>query len=209
MNGFIKSLFRTSVTVLLTCGVVFFLVKYVPDRLAPQKCSEEVEQLKKALKRHGNLDRLVRREYIFTKEQKKNHSAFFQSNVKHLEAIADNLRDLIFRKKNLCRSLTTEYGLVKEQLMLMQDRDAIQPDYELAKENCEKLSQVLQQLSKITEQEQEAFLMWENIKQLRNEQFQLANKIWEKKLYAEITELSDEEEEDGDEKEKQTVVWKK
>lgn len=194
---------------LLTCGVVFFLVKYVPDRHAPQKCTEEVERLKKKLKRHSNLDRLVHQEYLFVENQKKNHSAFFQSNVKHLEAISDNLRDLIYRKRNLYQTLTMEYGSVKEQLMLMQKGDVKKIDYELAKENCEKLSQVLQQLMKITEQEKEGCLMWENIKQLRNEQFQFVNKIREEKLYAVMSETQNEKEGDGDEKEKQMVAWKK
>ena len=98
---------------------------------------------------------------------------------------------------------------MKEQLMLMKEIGVTQPNYELAKENCEKLSKILQQLSKIKEQEQEAFLMWENIKQLRSEQFQIVNEIQEKELYTEITDPLDKEVEDGGEEEKQMVAWKK
>ena len=209
MKRFAKALFLPAITVLTSCVFAFFLVKHVTDRRAPQECSEDVERLKKTLKRHGNLDRLVHQEYLFTKNQKKNHSAFWKNNVKHLEAVCDNLRNLIFRKKNICRSLIKEYGLVKEQLMLMKEIGVVQPNYELAKENCEKLSKILQQLSKIKEQEQEAFLMWENIKQLRSEQFQIVNEIQEKELYTEITDPLDKEVEDGGEEEKQMVAWKK
>lgn len=178
-----------------------------PNANTQQSCSEQVERLQKQLKRHGNLDRLVRKEAIFTKAQNKSNSEFFRDNVKHLEAICDSLRDVIFRKKGICQSLTQEYALVKEQLMLMQDGKISQPDYELAKENYEKLSQVVQQLSKITEQEQDAFLMWENIKRLRKEQLQFVNKIQEKELYAGMTKPS--EEEDGNAAEHQKMAWKK
>lgn len=209
MKRFAKALFLPAISVLTSCVLAFFLVKHMTDRRVPQECSEKVERLEKALKRHGNLDRLVHQEYLFTKNQKKNHSAFWQNNVKHLEAVGDNLRNLIFRKKNICRSLIKEYGLVKEQLMLMKEIGVTQPNYELAKENCEKLSKILQQLSKIKEQEQEAFLMWENIKQLRSEQFQIVNEIQEKELYTEIADPLDKEVEDGGEEEKQIVAWKK
>lgn len=209
MKRLAKALFLPAISVLTSCVLSFFLVKHVTDGRAPQERSEEVERLKKIIKRHGNLNRLVHQEYLFTKNQKKNHSAFWQNNVKHLEAVGDNLRDLIFSKKNICRSLIKEYGLVKEQLMLMKEIGVAQPNYELAKENCEKLSKILQQLSKIKEQEQEAFLMWENIKQLRSEQFQIVNEIQEKELYTEITDPLNKEVEDGGEEEKQMVAWEK
>ena len=214
MKGFYKSLFNVSVTVLLTCGVVFFLVKHVTDRHAPEKCPEEVERLKKALKRHGNLDRLVVTEYTFVEKQKKDNSEFFKNNVKHLEEVADRLRDVIFRKKNICEQLTREYALVKEQLLLMQDGTLTQHEYLVVKENAEKLSQVITRLSKLSEQEQDAFLMLENIKYIRGEQLRIVNEVLvryldvKNKKQAEEAEGSSEEQ-DLDKNENKKVAWKK
>ena len=130
-----------------------------------------------------------------------------------MEKVADRLRDVIFRKKNICQQLTREYGLVKEQLLLMQDGNLTQPEYITAKENAEKLSQVIESLSKLTEQEQEqdAFLMWENIKHLRGEQLRITDKILERCLNAKIEEQPEEpsEEQDCDEKKIERVAWKK
>lgn len=209
MKRFAKALFLPAISVLTSCVLVFFLVKHVADRRAPQECSKEVEQLRKALSRHGNLDRLVLQEYIFTENQKKNHLAFWQNNVEHLETIGDNLRSLIFRKKNIYRSLVKEYGLLKEQLMLMDEIGTTKLTPEIAKESCEKLSKILKQLSEIEKQEQDAFLMWENIKQLRNEQFQIVDEFYKKELYAKTADRLDKEAVDGGEKEKQMVVWEK
>lgn len=214
MKGFYKSLFNVSVTVLLTCGVVFFLVKHVTDRHAPEKCPEEVERLKKALKRHGNLDRLVVTEYTFVEKQKKDNSEFFKNNIKHLEEVADRLRDVIFRKKNICEQLTREYALVKEQLLLMQDGTLTQHEYPVVKENAEKLSQVITRLSKLSEQEQDAFLMLENIKYVRSEQLRIVNEVLvryldvKNKKQAEEAEGSSEEQ-DLDKNENKKIAWKK
>lgn len=214
MKGFYKSLFNVSVTVLLTCGVVFFLVKHVTDRHAPEKCPEEVERLKKALKRHSNLDRLVVTEYTFVEKQKKDNSEFFKNNIKHLEEVADRLRDVIFRKKNVCEQLTREYALVKEQLLLMQDGTLTQHEYLVVKENAEKLSQVITRLSKLSEQEQDAFLMLENIKYIRGEQLRIVNEVLvryldvKNKKQAEEAEGSSEEQ-DLDKNENKKVAWKK
>lgn len=214
MKGFYKSLFNVSVTVLLTCGVVFFLVKHVPDRRAPEKRLEEVERLKKALKRHGNLDRLVVTEYTFVEKQKKDNSEFFKNNIKHLEEVADGLRDVIFRKKNICEQLTREYALVKEQLLLMKDGIITQPEYLVIRENAEKLSQVIASLSKLMEQEQDAFLMLENTKSIRSEQLRVVDEILARHLGAKNKKQAEEaegssEEQDLDKNENKKVAWKK
>lgn len=214
MKGFYKPLFDVSVTVLLTCGVVFFLVNNVTDRHAPKKCPEEVERLKKALRRHGSLDRLVVTEYGFVEKQKKDNSEFFKNNIKHLEELADRLRDMIFRKRNICEQLTREYGLVKEQLLLMQDRTLAPPEYLVISENAEKLSQVIASLSKLMEQEQDAFLMLENIKSVRREQLCIVNGVLARyinvknKKQAEEAEGSSEEQ-NLDKNENKEVAWKK
>lgn len=214
MKGFYKPLFHVSVTVLLTCGVVFFLVKHVPDRRVHKKCPEEVERLKKALKRHGNLDRLVVTEYTFVEKQKKDNSEFFKNNIKHLEEVANRLRDVIFRKKNICEQLTREYALVKEQLLLMKDGIITQPEYLVIKENAEKLSQVIASLSKLMEQEQDAFLMLENTKSIRSEQLRVVDEILARYLGAKNKKQAEEaegssEEQDLDKNENKKVAWKK
>lgn len=214
MKRFAKALFLPAITVLTSCVLAFFLVKHVTDRRAPQECSEEVERLKKTLKRHGNLDRLVVAEYNFVDAQKKNNSEFYKNNIKHLEEVADRLRDVIFRKRNICEQLTREYGLVKEQLLLMQDGTTTQPEYLVVKENAEKLSQVITSLSKLMEQEQDAFLMLENIKSVRSEQLCIVNRILLRHLDAKNKKQAKEadggpEEQDLDEDENKKVAWKK
>ena len=205
-----------ALSVLLSCCFMFFYVKRIKlaDKSDPQENSDKTEALQKKLKRHGNLDRLVHQDYLFVKAQKKNNSAFFQDNVKHLEAVNDRLRDIIFRKKNICQSLTQEYALVKEQLMLMQYDNVTQPDYELARENCENLSLVLQKLSKVTEQEQDALLMLENIKCIRSEQLRITNLILVRHLDVKNKKQTDEvdwgsEEQNLDKNENKQVAWKK
>lgn len=214
MKGFAKALFLPAISVLTSCVFVFFLVKHVTDRRVPKKCPEEVERLKKALKRHGNLDRLVVTEYTFVEKQKKDNSEFFKNNIKHLEEVADRLRDVIFRKKNVCEQLTREYALVKEQLLLMQDGTLTQHEYLVVKENAEKFSQVITRLSKLSEQEQDAFLMLENIKYIRGEQLRIVNEVLVRYLDVKNKKQAEEadgssEEQDLDKNENKKVAWKK
>lgn len=158
----------------------------------PQKSSKQIERLKTQLKRHGNLDRLVLTEYDFVEAQKKRNLDFFQNNIKHLDAVADRLRDVIYRKKNIYNQLTREYGLVKEQLLLMKDGNLTQPEFITVKENSEKLLKVIELLSKITEQDQDALLMFQNVKQVRDEQLQILVNIEERLLNAQLEEQSEE-----------------
>ncbi len=122
---------------------------------------------------------------------------------------------MIYRKQSISKSLTLEYGLVKEQLMLMQDGNLTDPEYITAKENYEKLLQIVEQLSKITKQGQDALLMWQNIKHLRNEQLRITDKILEKQLTVQLEEQQDEhlegplEEPSRNEKKIEQVAWKK
>lgn len=214
MNGFYKSLFKALIAILSPCVFAFFLVKHETDRRVLKKCPEEVERLKKALKRHGNLDRLVVTEYTFVEKQKKDNSEFFKNNIKHLEEVADRLRDVIFRKKNVCEQLTREYALVKEQLLLMKDGIITQPEYLVIRENAEKLSQVIASLSKLMEQEQDAFLMLENTKSIRSEQLRVVDEILARHLGAKNKKQAEEaegssEEQDLDKNENKKVAWKK
>ena len=207
MKRFAKALFLPAISVLTSCVLAFFLVKYVTDRRAPQEYLKEVEQLRKALKRHGNLDRLVKTEYDFVKAQKKRNSEFFQNNIKHLDAVADRLRSVIYRNKNICDQLTREYGLVKEQTLLMRDGSLTQPEFATVKENSEKLLNVVELLSKITDQGQDALLMFQNVKQARGEQLQVLLSIEERLLNAQLKEQSEEPFEDKEENKQ--IAWKK
>ncbi len=99
--------------------------------------------------------------------------------------------------------------------MLMQDGNLTDPEYITAKENYEKLLQIVEQLSKITKQGQDALLMWQNIKHLRNEQLRITDKILEKQLTVQLEEQQDEhlegplEEPSRNEKKIEQVAWKK
>jgi hypothetical protein len=179
MKRFAKMLLKAASISVLSCCVSFLCVKYaIPsDKQVSKTEGNEESQAQKQLKRHGNIDRLVNAEYVFLEKQKQKNSDFFKDNIKHLENIADRLRDVIVREKDICKSLTYEYGFVKEQLLLMQDASTTPVAYMMAKENYEKLLCVINKITKITEQEQEALLMWQNIKHLREEQLKFSNNV--------------------------------
>lgn len=136
-----------------------------------------VERLKERLGRHGNLDKLVKRECDFTRKINKSNIAFYRDNVKHLNDLDLAFKRLIFRHKDLTRTMTYEWGAVKEQLVLMLDGKAKQPDVQCLIENHEKLLRIIRRINELTAEQQSVLLMWENVKATREKQLCVFNEM--------------------------------
>lgn len=135
----------------------------------------KVERLEERLGRHGNLDKLVKLECDFTRKESKSNIAFFRDNVKHLNDLDLAFKRLIFRHKDLMRTMTYEWGAVKEQLVLMLDGKAKQPDVQCLVENHEKLLRIIRRIDELTAEQQSVLLMWENVKATREKQLSVLN----------------------------------
>lgn len=131
---------------------------------------ENVVRLEKKLNRHGNLDKLVKIECDFTRKLNKSNIAFCRDNVKHLEDLDLAFKRLIFRHKDLTRTMTYGWGAVREQLVLMQDGNINEPDMQCLVENHEKLLKIIRRIDELTAEQQSVLLMWDNVKAAREKQ---------------------------------------
>lgn len=136
---------------------------------------ENVVRLEKKLKRHGQLDKLVKVECDFTRKLNKSNIAFYRDNVKHLENLDLAFKRLIFRHKDLTRTMTYEWGAVKEQLVLMLDGKVKEPDMQCLIENHDKLLRVIRRIDELTAEQQSVLLMWDNVKAEREKQLSKIN----------------------------------
>ena len=159
---------------LISCLVVilYYLLSHKVERAEENKNSkdENVVRLEKKLKRHGNLDKLVKVECDFTRKLNKSNIAFYRDNVKHLEDLDLAFKRLIFRHKDLTRTMTYEWGAVKEQLVLMADGNINEPDMQCLVENHEKLLKIIRRIDELTAEQQSVLLMWDNVKAEREKQ---------------------------------------
>lgn len=138
---------------------------------------ENVVRLEKKLNRHGNLDKLVKVECDFTRKMNKSNIAFYRDNVKHLEDLDLAFKRLIFRHKDLTRTMTYEWGAVKEQLVLMSDGNINEPDMQCLIENHEKLLKIIRRIDELTAEQQSVLLMWDNVKSEREKQLSEFSKM--------------------------------
>ena len=77
---------------------------------------------------------------------------------------------MIFRHKDLTRTMTYEWGAVKEQLVLMLDGNVNEPDMQCLVENHEKLLRIIRRIDELTAEQQSVLLMWDNVKAEREKQ---------------------------------------
>ena len=131
--------------------------------------------LEKKLKRHGQLDKLVKIECDFTRKMNKSNIAFYRDNIKHLEDLDLAFKRLIFRHKDLTRTMTYEWGAVKEQLVLMLDGNIKEPDMQCLIENHDKLLRIIRRIDELTAEQQSVLLMWDNVKAEREKQLSKIN----------------------------------
>lgn len=133
--------------------------------------------LEKKLDRHGNLDRIVKREAEFARKLNKSNIAFYRDNIEHLQKLDNDFKRLIFRHRNLVRCMTYEWGAVKEQLVLMMDGNVNKPDMQTLFKNREKLQTIISRIDELTNEQQSILLMWENVKAEREKQMSRFDEI--------------------------------
>lgn len=170
MKVFLKTLFVFLVSCLTIILYHFLPCKSKQVKENKNSRDENVVRLEKRLKRHGQLDKLVKIECDFTRKMNKSNIAFYRDNVKHLEDLDLAFKRLIFRHKDLTRTMTYEWGAVKEQLVLMSDRNVNEPDMQCLVENHEKLLRIIRRIDELTAEQQSVLLMWDNVKAEREKQ---------------------------------------
>jgi hypothetical protein len=122
------------------------------------------------LKRHGQLDKLTMAECRFVKNQKQSNVSFFKNDLAHLRDLDDKLKKLIFRHKELERTMTYEWAAVREQTMLLEQANLTEEEHFTALEICEQLSKCITKICELTDEQQSILLYWENVKNERMEQ---------------------------------------
>lgn len=174
-------LLRTICVFLISCLTIvlyhFLSGKSKPVDENENSRDENVVRLEKKLKRHGQLDKLVKVECDFTRKMNKSNIAFYRDNVKHLEDLDLAFKRLIFRHKDLTRTMTYEWGAVKEQLVLMLDGNVNEPDMQCLVENHEKLLKIIRRIDELTAEQQSILLMWDNVKAEREKQLSEFSKM--------------------------------
>lgn len=176
-----RVLLRTVFVFLVSCLsiVLYHFLSGKSEQVEKNKNSrdENVVRLEKKLNRHGNLDKLVKVECDFTRKMNKSNIAFYRDNVKHLEDLDLAFKRLIFRHKDLTRTMTYGWGAVKEQLVLMSDGNINEPDMQCLVENHEKLLKIIRRIDELTAEQQSVLLMWDNVKSEREKQLSEFSKM--------------------------------
>jgi hypothetical protein len=121
-------------------------------------------------KRHGQLDRLTMAECQFVKKQKQSNVSFFKNDLAHLRDLDDKLKKLIFRHKELEKTMTYEWAAVREQTKLLEQVNLTEEEHFTALEICEQLSKCITRICELTDEQQSILLYWENVKNERMEQ---------------------------------------
>ena len=170
MKVFLRTFFMFLVSCLTIILYHFLPCKNKQVKENKNSRDENVVRIEKKLKRHGQLDKLVRAECDFTRKLNKSNIAFYRDNVKHLEDLDLAFKRLIFRHKDLTRTMTYEWGAVKEQLVLMLDGNVNEPDMQCLVENHEKLLRIIRRIDELTAEQQSVLLMWDNVKAEREKQ---------------------------------------
>lgn len=169
-----RVLLRTVFVFLVSCLsiVLYHFLSGKSEQVEENENSPDrnIVRLEKKLSRHGNLDKLVKIECDFTRKINKSNIAFYRDNVKHLEDLDLAFKRLIFRHKDLTRTMTYEWGAVKEQLVLMLDGNINEPDMQCLVENHEKLLKIIRRIDELTAEQQSVLLMWDNVKSEREKQ---------------------------------------
>ena len=175
MKVFLRTFFMFLVSCLTIILYHFLLCKSEQVKENKNSRDENIVRLEKRLKRHGQLDKLVKTECDFTRKMNKSNIAFYRDNVKHLEDLDLAFKRLIFRHKDLTRTMTYEWGAVKEQLVLMLDGKVKEPDMQCLVENHDKLLRIIRRIDELTAEQQSVLLMWDNVKAEREKQLSKIN----------------------------------
>lgn len=130
----------------------------------------ELVKCKTKLSRHGQLDRLTDAECRFVKNQKQSNSSFFKNDIAHLRDLDSKFKKLIFRHKELEKTMTYEWAAVREQTMLLEQADLKDEEQFVVFEICEQLSKCITNICELMDKQQSVLLYWENVKNERIKQ---------------------------------------
>lgn len=130
----------------------------------------ELVKCKTKLARHGQLDRLTDAECLFVKRQKQSNISFFKNNLNHLRDLDSKFKKLIFRHKELEKTMTYEWAAVREQTMLLEQADLGKEEQFVVLEVCEQLSKCIAEIYELMDKQQSILLYWENVKNERMKQ---------------------------------------
>lgn len=137
----------------------------------------EISSLNAKLKRHGQLNNLTDAECRFVKKQKQSNISFFKNNLDHLRDLDSKFKKLIFRHKELEKTMTYEWAAVREQTILLEQADLGKEEQFVVFEVCEQLSKCITEICELMDKQQSVLLYWENVK---NERMKQRKKIFEK-----------------------------
>lgn len=164
-----KSFFSKTQNILrfvLFAIIIFFIGGFVFYRVM----DTELVKCKTKLARHGQLDRLTDAECLFVKKQKQSNSSFFQNDIIHLRDLDSKFKKLIFRHKELEKTMTYEWAAVREQTMLLEQADLKDEEQFVVFEICEQLSKCITDICELMDKQQSVLLYWENVKNERIKQ---------------------------------------
>jgi len=146
--------------------IIFFIGGFVFYRVM----DTELVKCKTKLARHGQLDRLTDAECLFVKRQKQSNISFFKNNLNHLRDLDSKFKKLIFRHKELEKTMTYEWAAVREQTMLLEQADLGKEEQFVVLEVCEQLSKCIAEIYELMDKQQSILLYWENVKNERMKQ---------------------------------------
>jgi hypothetical protein len=165
MKSFFSKIQNVSRFVLFAI-IIFFIGGFVFYRVM----DTELVKCKTKLARHGQLDRLTDAECRFVKKQKQSNSSFFQNDIVHLRDLDSKFKKLIFRHKELEKTMTYEWAAVREQTMLLEQASLNNEEQFVVFEICEQLSKCITDICELMDKQQSVLLYWENVKNERIKQ---------------------------------------
>lgn len=173
MHGEFSAKIRDYCRVALLAIIIFFIGGFVFYRVI----NTELVKCKTKLARHGQLNRLTNAECRFVKKQKQSNVSFFKNNLDHLRDLDSKFKKLIFRHKELEKTMTYEWAAVREQTMLLEQADLGKEEQFVVFEICEQLSKCITDICELMDKQQSVLLYWENVK---NERIKQREKLFEK-----------------------------
>jgi len=96
--------------------------------------------------------------------------SFFKNNLNHLRDLDSKFKKLIFRHKELEKTMTYEWAAVREQTMLLEQADLGKEEQFVVLEVCEQLSKCIAEIYELMDKQQSILLYWENVKNERMKQ---------------------------------------
>lgn len=130
----------------------------------------KLDEYRTKLARHGQLNRLTDAECRFVKKQKQSNVSFFKNNIDHLRDLDSKFKKLIFRHKELEKTMTYEWAAVREQTILLEQADLGKEEQFVVFEICEQLSKCITDICELMDKQQSVLLYWENVKNERTKQ---------------------------------------